>query len=254
MTLGLCWRICGSVFGMTINALAVANAYAWRVPRITRDVAAIGVDIDPHGAQAPGQKVMGRGTSEEGGGLLRGGLRLMNRFTASIDDPEVPFDIVVTVAAIDGWLAAEAVTVSKRPDGPAVTAADMRMVALSLYMQRVRQELQKHLGGGLLWKESGRGDGYAAYDLPVASAPELNELAQMRRAVRQAKVTPQVAAEAYVAALASPDPEQNQRPVAAAAEKLGVSRGHVSRLISEARQQGIEGLGPGRPSRRKDAQ
>jgi hypothetical protein len=230
----------------------MANAYACQVPRITRDVTAIDVNIDPHGAQPEGQKALGRGTAEEGGGLLRGGLKLMNRFTADVKDPEAPFDIVVTVAAVDGWLAAESVTVSKRPDGPAVTAADMRTVALSLYLQRIRQELQKYLGGGLLWKETARGEGYVAYDLPVAG-PELDRLADMRRAVRQAKITPEMAAEVYKEALASHDPEENQRPVAAAAERLGVSRGHVSRLISEARKNGIPGLGAGRPSRRKDA-
>ena len=180
------------------------------MPRITRDVAAIGVDIDPHGAQPPDRKVMGGGTSEEGGGLLRGGLKLANRFTASIRDPEVPFEVVVTVAAVDGWLAAESVTVSKRPDGPAVNAEGLRAVALSLYMARIREEMENYAGGGLLWKETSRGDGHVAYDLPVMS--EDWGFAQMRRAVRAAKITPEMAAEAYLDALSAPDPEQNGGP------------------------------------------
>ena len=73
----------------------------------------------------------------------------------------------------------------------------------------------------------------------------------MRRAVRQARITPEIAAAAYREALASLDPEQNRRPTAAAAEKLGVSRGYISGLLSQARKQGIPGLGEGRPTRRK---
>lgn len=234
---------------MTVNASPVATAYASGVPRITRDVAAIGVDIkDPHGAQP----VIARSTPREGGGLLRGGLKLMNRFTAVIRDPEVPFEVAITVAAIDGWLAPEAVTISRRQDGPPVSAESVRAVALSLYMSRVRDELRHNLGGGLLMKESGRTESTVSHELPLAPA-DWNGFAEMRRAVRQARITPEIAAAAYIEALESLDPEQNRRPTAAAAEKLGVSRGYISGLLSHARQKGIEGLGPGRPSRRRSS-
>lgn len=93
------------------------------------------------------------------------------------------------------------------------------------------------------------------HDLPVMPDEwESFDFAQVRRAVHATKITTQMAADAYLAALASPDPGQNQRPTAAAAEKLGASRGHISRLLSQARREGIEGLGPQRPPRRKEGQ
>ena len=65
--------------------------------------------------------------------------------------------------------------------------------------------------------------------------------ADLRRSLR---LTPALAADAYREALASPDPRTRLRPTSAAAEKLGASRGHVSRLISTARAQGVTGLNP----------
>lgn len=237
---------------MTTNASPVSSVYASVVPRITRDVAAIGVQIDPHGAQPEGRKEVGRGKPEDGGGELRSGLTLANRFTATIYDPEVPFDIVVTVGAHDGWLAVEKVTVSKRPDGPPVNAQALRATALSVYMQRITQELQRFIGAGLLGKKVSQSEHATTFRLP-ALADDWQGFAEMRRAVREARITPEIAAEAYKEALASLDPEENRRPTAAAAEKLGVSRGYISGLLSQARKQGIEGLGPGRPERRRDS-
>lgn len=238
---------------MTANASPVPAVYASEMPRITRDVAAIGVQIDPHGAQPEGRKVAGSGKPEEGGGELRGGLTLANRFTAVIYDPEVPFDIEVTVGAHDGWLVAEKVTVSMRPDGPPVNAQALRATALSLYMQRVHQELQRFIGAGLLKKKVRQNEHAVVYRLPGRD-DDWQGFAEMRRAVREARITPEIAAEAYKEALASLDPEESRRPTAAAAEKLGVSRGYISGLLSQARKLGIEGLGPGRPERRRDSQ
>ena len=175
----------------------------------------------------------------------------MNRFAAAIADPDVPYEITMTVAARDGWLACESVTVAGRPDGPAVGAASLRSLALSLYMQRIREELAEYRGGGLILKETGRTDRTVSYDLPVIAEDwDTFDFAQMRRAVHSTKITAEMAAGAYLEALASPDPEKNRRPTAAAAEKLGASRGHISRLLTQARRDGIEGLGPQRPTRR----
>jgi hypothetical protein len=191
---------------------------------------------------------VGSGLPEQGGGPLRGGMTLMNRFTADIEDPQVPHDITIIVGAHDGWLACEAVMVRETPDGPPVTGVTLRSVLLGLYMQRIREELADHLGGALIMKETGRTDRTVSFDLPVSEQDwEGLDIAQLRRATR---LTPELAAEAYKEALASADPEQNQRPTAAAAEKLGASRGHISRLLTEARRAGIEGLGPGRAPRK----
>lgn len=233
---------------VTSDDKAAACVYAPIVPRITRDLAAIEVVIDPHGAGVP---VLGSGKPEQGGGLLRGDLTLANRFTAGITDPDVPFGITMTVGAQDGWLAIEAISVSQRDGGPAVSGMSLRSVVPSLYLQRVREELQDYMGaGGLLRKETQAAEHIRSWDIPLT--PEDAEgfgLAQMRRAVRASTITPAMAADAYRAALASPDPEQNRRPTAAAADLLGVSRGYISTLLTEARRMGIDGLGPQRPRR-----
>lgn len=222
------------------------SVYAGVVPRIVRDVSAIKVTIHPG--------TIGTGTEKEGGGPLRGGLHLMNRFSSVIEDPEIPYEIVVTVGAHNGWLAVESIAVSKQPGGPVVTGMSLRSVAPGLYLQRIRQELEGVAGGALITKPADRGEGWVSYDLPLAPGDvEGIRLAELRRAARAARVTPEIAAQAYREALADPDPGVNRRPIAAAADRLGVARGYVSTLISQARKQGIEGLGPGRPARRRDA-
>lgn len=216
-------------------------------PRTARDSAAINVDIHPG--------YIGRGLPEEGGGKLRGGLVLTNRFTVEVEDPAVPYDLHLTVGARDGWLACEVVTVKARAGGPAVTSLSIRHVALGVYVQRIREELQLYMGALLLMVETERTENVVHFEPPMHPEEwDTFNLAQVRRAARAATLTPEMAAEAYREALASPDPEQNKRPTAAAAEKLGVSRGHISRLVSQARREGSPGLGPSRAPRRKEAE
>jgi hypothetical protein len=213
-------------------------------PRVNRDIDAIGVTIRTGS--------IGRGTEQEGGGPLHGGLHLMNRFTADIADPEVSYTIIMTVGARDGWLACESVTLAAAPGGPAVSGAAIRGIALSLYMQRIRQELGEAGGGGIITKPAGRTEHTVSWDLPVIPSDwDSLEFGQLRRAVHASKITPEMAAGAYRDALASPDPDKNRRPTAAAADRLGASRGHISRLLTEARRMGLPGLGPARPPRRK---
>ena len=214
-------------------------------PRVNRDVRAI--EVVEISADA-----LGRGLEQEGGGQLQGGLVLMNRFTAQIADPEVPYAITMTIAARDGRLACESITVAAMPSGPAVGSGPIRGIALSIYLQRIRQELGDAWGGGLITKPVARTEHAVAYQ-PLTTPEDWEKLdyAQARRAIHTSKITPQMAATAYRDALASPDPDKNRRPTAAAADALGASRGHVSRLLTEARRLGIPGLGPSRPARAK---
>ena len=201
-------------------------------PRVNRDVSAIQVEIGPH--------PLGRGTKAEGGGPIQGGMLLMNRFTARITDPEVPYAITMTMAARDGWLACEAVEVHALPDGPPVSSATLRGLALSIYLQRIRQELGDSFGGGVIMQPLARTASATVLAPPVDPEDwEKFDYAQMRRAVHSSKITPEMAADAYREALTSPDPGKNHRPTAAAADMLGASRGHVSRLLTEARRLGL---------------
>jgi len=215
-------------------------------PRLTRDADAVQVVIHPGGR-------LGRGTEAEGGGPLRGGLTLMNRFRAVISDPEVPCEITLTVGARDGWLACESVTLAAKDGGPAVTGAALRGITLALYMQRVRQELGEAGGGGIINKLVDRTETVVVYEPPDLQELDGLDFAQIRRAVKAAKITPEMVASAYREAQASPDPGKNRRPTAAAAERLGISRGHASRLLTEARRKGLPGLGPTRPPRRRSS-
>ena len=210
-------------------------------PRTARDAATITVDI-------PTQDV-GSGRPEDGGGPLRGGLHLQNRLTVIITDPAVPYDITLTVAAQDGWLVCESATISKRPAGPAVTPMAVRSMTLSLYVQRIREELGEHFGAGYVTSpvmDSGR---WRSFDFPVLPQEwDALDFAQRRR---EAQLTTELVAQYYREALASPDPGVNRRPTAAVAERLHASRGHISRLLTQARNEGLPGLGPRRQPRRK---
>jgi hypothetical protein len=227
------------------NDSALERSYAALVsPRTARDLAAIKVTVHPGD--------IGSGVPEQGGGPLRGGLKLANRFDADIEDQAVPYDIRLTIGARDGWLACEVVTIRERPRGPAVTSMAVRNVPLGAYVQRIREELERYWGAGLLWKETGRTETTVSHGWPADPGEwEAFDIGQLRRAARAVTVTTGMAAAAYREALASPDPGQNKRPTAAAADKLGVSRGHLSRLLSRARREGMEGLGPQRAPRRK---
>jgi hypothetical protein len=232
---------------MTCDASPVTAAqlpdYAGLVsPRTSgRDAAAVTVSIRAGDT--------GSGRSDQGGGPLRGGLTLASRQTADITDPAVPYDIALTVAAQDGWLACESVTIKKRSGGPAVTPMAVRSMTLSVYVQRIREELGKVLGGGMVMKEIARGEGYVSHGFAVLHGQWVAlDFAQRRRS---SQLTTELVAAFYREALASPDPGQNRRPTAAVAERLNASRGHVSRLLTQARREGQPGLGPSRAPRKK---
>lgn len=215
------------------------------MPRLVRDPSAIKVSFPPGQA-------LGAGRPEEGGGQLRGGMTLANRVTAEIEDPALPdYAITVTVAARDGFIVAESITIAERPGGPLLASAAVRQTGLSLYVQRIREEIPRQAPLFVL-REVSRSEHAVTFTWPVGEGGEdWDAFAQIRRATR---LTPEIAAEAYLEALASPDPEKNRKPTQAAAEKLGISRGHAGRLITEARKKGVPGLGPGRPARRKRPQ
>lgn len=208
------------------------------MPRLVRDPAAIKVTF-------PAGQGIGNGSPDRGGGPLRGGVELANRVVAQIEDPSVPYAITVTVAARDGFIIAESITVAERPGGPLLASAAVRQTGLSLYVQRIREEIPRQAPMFLIHVER-RTEHTVSFGFPPVQA-DWDAFAEIRRATR---LTPELAAEAYLEALASPDPALNRKPTQAAAEKLGISRGHAGRLITEARKKGVPGLGPGRPSRR----
>ena len=191
---------------------------------------------------------IGSGRPEQGGGQLRGGLVLMNRFTAGITDPAVPYDLTMTVCAHDGVLACESFTVTRRERGPVVTTTGTRTPVIDSYLLRARQELERAYDGVLLFHPGPVTATTVSFDPPSPAQVDAFEHAQRNRP--GTLTTAQVAA-AYRTALRSGDPGISRRPTAAAAGRLGYSRGHISRMLSQARREGLPGLGGTRPSRRK---
>jgi hypothetical protein len=187
--------------------------------------------------------VIGLGTPGEGGGPLNGGLKLMNRFAAHITDPAVPYQIRLIMAARDGWLECESAQMTALPGGAPVTAMAIRAMTLSLYVSRIREEMGSHGGSFLVGREVRRTEHAVTHSPASPDQWDALDYAQRRRA---ATLTTELVAAAYREALISPDPEQRRRPTAAVAERLHASRGHISRLLTAARREGLPGLGPAR--------
>jgi hypothetical protein len=210
-------------------------------PRSSRETSAITVEIRADG--------IGSGLPEQGGGPLRGGLTLTNRFQAGITDPAVPYNLAMTVGAHNGALACESFTITKRPGSPTVTSTEIRRVTVDAYLSRIRQELAVYLGGGLIvqnWQQKGRTISFEGFPSPE----RLAALEDGQRRWRTSLTTADVAAK-YREALRSEDPEASRRPTEWVAEQFGYSRGHISRMLTQARREGEPGIGELRPLRNK---
>lgn len=190
-----------------------------RQPR--RDPSSVAVTIRP---ENPETGTFGNGSPEDGGGPLQGGLHLKNRFVAEIQDPAVPYSVVLTLRARDGRLAVEGMTLREvSAESPPVTGVGLRSMTLDTYVSRVREVLGEDGEDALVTREPGR--------------PKKAQLGK----TALGKVTTQVVADFYRDALSSPDPQVNRRPTQAVADRLGLSRGYVSRLLTQARQEGLLG-------------
>jgi hypothetical protein len=90
------------------------------------------------------------------------------------------------------------------------------------------------------------GPGWVSYGLPLLPG-QLRAFEAAQRTRRT--LTPQQVAEAYREALGSRDPDVRRQPTEATAARLGYSRGHISRMLTQARRKGLPGLGDMRPPR-----
>lgn len=184
----------------------------------------------------------------QGGGPVWGGLQLLHRFTAEIDDPELPFRLTMTVGARDRRLVVEQVTIAQRDGGQAVTSAGLRLVRVDAYLAAVRQNLGTYGGAFLLAQVRDRTESAVSWGLPSKEALERFEDGQRGSLTHQELLA--LAAHHYQEALASSDPKEFRKPTEAVAKRLHCTRGHASRLLSEARRTKPPLLGPafkGRP-------
>lgn len=179
---------------------------------------------------------LGMGTAAEGGGSLGGDLELSNRFSVDIDDPACPFLVSLVVAAREQRLVVEQVTVTCKPDGPPVTSTAIRSVLLDSYLGLIRTNLQG-LHGGLLIMGSERAANYVKRS-PV-DASSWGDFAVTMRRRRSNGEAVREAARLYQEALGSLDPAIARAPTKYVGKRLHYDRGHASRLITQARKNGL---------------
>ncbi|PZS35668.1 MAG: hypothetical protein DLM61_01600 [Pseudonocardiales bacterium] len=180
----------------------------------------------------------GSGLAAEGGGPLGGGLFLANRFEAKVFDPEIPYELTMTVAVSGGRLACESLTVDQVPNGPAVIGTVLRSLVIDSYLSRVREQLGEHKGAILVRKVTERTSTTVASR--GVTSTEWAQFDQSQR--RTGPVKASDVAELYRRARASADPAVYRAPTAAVARKLGIGRSYAARLVSRARKEGL--LGP----------
>jgi hypothetical protein len=199
-------------------------------PQKSRDLSVILVQIQPSGG------VLGSGKTEQGGGPLRGGLLLMNRFTAEITDPAVPYRITMTVGAQNEALACESFQMAKQQNGPSVTTTSTRMPVVDSYLIRIREELKPPL----LMYVNFESESATAFSLPT-----LKQAQRVRLTGRGPKrnLTTSEVAKVYRDVLQHGTRDEKRAPIDAVAKRLQYSRGHISRLLTQARREGKAGVG-----------
>ena len=185
---------------------------------------------------------LGTGTPEEGGGPLDGGLWLPNRFSATVDDPAMPYLVTLTLGAHDRRLATESITLTMRAGGAPITATSLRAVKVDAYVALVRAELSK-LRGGFRVMQRVQGEGQTAWSGVAEHEWPRFEASQSRRR-RPEDTLPEVAA-AYREALAHHDSYIAAAPTQYVADQLHYSRGHAARLVVKARRAGLLDPAPG---------
>ena len=184
---------------------------------------------------------LGSDQDEEGGGSLGGELWLANRFSVVIDDPGSDYLVTMVIAASSGRLVAEEVTAAARPGGPPVTATGLRTVTVDAYLAGVRRELMKLEGGLLVMRRQVDGNLTTWSGVAPGDWGRFEERQRRRRSTVDALP---LVAELYKKALESLDSDVAAAPTQYVADTLHYSRGHVSRLLSQARDAGLLGPAP----------
>ncbi len=200
----------------------------------------------------------GRWKPGEGGGPLGGGLWLLRRFTADVDDPDQPYVVTLTVEAQQKRMVPVAMKLSTRHGGDVITSTSLRAVKVDACMAAIRKQLGAWGGGAVVARRvTGKRFTDPIYaDSGIANLPFTEwhstgpgmweELEDGHRRRRPPSDTLPVVAETYRAALDSADPWVAAAPTQYVADTLLYSRGHAARLVSQARKEGL--LGEAAPS------
>jgi hypothetical protein len=159
---------------------------------------------------------------------IAGGIFLpWQRYVSKVDDPEFPYEVVAVVEIEDGQPHCRELRLRAVDGGPPITGSALRSIPLASYLERTLE---------LQWLPYRKQAGTDCVEL--ATSRDVKEGRRTRRP--KDEVLPKVIEE-YRRALADPDPAVRRAPTQAVADRLHYERGHVSRLLSEARKLGLLG-------------
>jgi len=196
-------------------------------------------------------ELRGRSFGARGAGAVGGGLALFGPLQCRLDDPGSPFLLIATVGSHQSSLAFLSLELERRDSAsPAVTSQTIRDLPLAGYLALARAELLatgRNLGTVKeVYAEQGARDGANAdgpwthYRITPAKLSDLERarsLAPFRAA--KAELLPKVASEYQAIMSDEAQAPLRRRATQEIANRLGYTRGHVSRLLSEARHAGM---------------
>ncbi|MEU8252208.1 hypothetical protein [Nonomuraea sp. NPDC048916] len=149
-------------------------------------------------------------------------------YTSEVHDISSPYRLTLKIEVRDGAPECRQFVITADADAPPITGVVLRSIPLATYVETTLEKITNRRGDALEELRAERG----------------------RRRQPKSDVLPRVV-EAYRLALADPDPVVRKAPTQAVADRLHYQRGHVSRLLSEARRLGM--LGPARRGRAGEA-
>ena len=184
---------------------------------------------------------------------LDGGLVMDQDLAVRVDDPKQPHVIELVIVPWEGRLEAGRVTVTRRNDAsPPVDHKALRFPLASYVAGAVAEYLRRPTSDPdelMLTARIGRGRGGRPTFFHALGhddqEPAASGLSQMQGRRRGKRATLVLAAELYLEALG--DPLHRRAPTQYVADKAHWSRGHASRLLTEARRANL--LGPARGTR-----
>ena len=151
-------------------------------------------------------------------------------FQVDVDDDDLEFLVQMTVDVEEGRLACVELLATRRPDGPPITSAAMQHVRVTRYLTL-----------GLTAHPYVLATTYDTAGKPVggqwATGPERAAAVDRSRRHRTTAESVTEVVAAYRQALANP--AARDHATQAVADALFLSRGHVSRLLTAARRQGL---------------
>lgn len=179
---------------------------------------------------------------------VEGGWILECPFRAAVTDSAVPNVIIeLDVEAAAGRLIARSIHIERRKFPGRIDGSTLRALPIEQYLSYALTAAMKFnkASGVPLVRPFLSATATAITTSLVGNAKDVERLVQGQVRRRPGREAMERVVDAYKEALA--DPANRHRPTAEARDKTGYSFGHVSKLVSQARKEGL--LGPARAGR-----